>query len=154
MAEMVRYALAVFVVLHGLVHLLYFGQSARLLELQAGMDWPDHSWALSQLASSGAIRGLASAVCLLAAAGFVAAGVGVFADVGWWRGALGGAAALSTAAWILLWDASPVNLSGQHRAHVIGQLHGGKRLNSALEGRVGFLVADCAGLLLKRHCDR
>ena len=43
---MLRFILSVFIVLHGLVHLLYFGQSRRLFELQPGMAWPE-SWRLS-----------------------------------------------------------------------------------------------------------
>ncbi len=31
--------IGLFLALHGVVHLLYFGQSAQLLELQAGMVW-------------------------------------------------------------------------------------------------------------------
>ena len=113
MAEIARYVLAAFVVLHGLVHLLYFGQSARFFQLQQGMDWPDQSWALSQFASSGTIRGAASAACVLAAAGFVVAGAGLFADATWWRGMLAVAAAFSTTMWILFWDASASELSSQ-----------------------------------------
>jgi hypothetical protein len=43
--------LGLFLILHGLVHLLYLGQSARLFELRSGMVWPDHSWAFAWLAS-------------------------------------------------------------------------------------------------------
>ena len=35
-----RFVFGVFIVLHGLVHLLYFGQSARYFELKPGMVWP------------------------------------------------------------------------------------------------------------------
>ncbi len=34
--------------LHGLVHLLYFGQSLRFFELQPDMIWPDNSWLFSK----------------------------------------------------------------------------------------------------------
>jgi hypothetical protein len=34
---MLRFIIGVFIVLHGLVHLLYFGHSRRLFELQPGM---------------------------------------------------------------------------------------------------------------------
>ena len=43
----------VFLMLHGLVHLLYLGQSQRFFELQPGMTWPDgpgrsrDSWAMA-----------------------------------------------------------------------------------------------------------
>jgi hypothetical protein len=44
-----RFRLGIFLVLHGLVHLLYFGQSARYFELKPGMTWPDGAWAFSRL---------------------------------------------------------------------------------------------------------
>ncbi len=34
----------VFLILHGLVHLLYAGQALRYFELRPGMTWPDASW--------------------------------------------------------------------------------------------------------------
>ncbi len=46
---MVRILFGIFIVLHGLVHLLYFGQSARYFELQPGMVWPNGSWVVSKL---------------------------------------------------------------------------------------------------------
>jgi hypothetical protein len=38
---MLRLAFSVFIVLHGLVYLLYFGQSRKFFELQPGLLWPD-----------------------------------------------------------------------------------------------------------------
>jgi hypothetical protein len=46
---MIRIMIGVFMVLHGGVHLLYFGQSARYFDLKAGMLWPDSAWAFSKL---------------------------------------------------------------------------------------------------------
>ncbi len=37
---MLRFIAGAFIVLHGLVHLLYAGQSRRLFELRPGMVWP------------------------------------------------------------------------------------------------------------------
>ncbi|MFL7868087.1 MAG: hypothetical protein AB8I58_04625, partial [Anaerolineales bacterium] len=82
---MLRFVVSVFFVLHGLVHLLYLGQSRRLFELQSGMTWPDGSWAFSKLLGDETTRLLAGILLILAAVGFVAAGVGVFAGQGWWR---------------------------------------------------------------------
>ena len=97
-------ATGVFLVLHGLVHLLYLGQSARLFELQPGLVWPDGSWAFSKLLGYEANRTLASVSCALAAIGFVAGGIGVFATQGWWRSAVVGSAAFSAVILILFWD--------------------------------------------------
>jgi len=35
-----NFILGIFFILHGLVHLLYAGQSLRLFELRPGMTWP------------------------------------------------------------------------------------------------------------------
>ena len=40
---MLKIFFAVFLILHGLVHLLYLGQSAGTFELQPGLNWPDGS---------------------------------------------------------------------------------------------------------------
>jgi hypothetical protein len=82
---MLQSILGVFIVLHGLVHLLYFGQSRRLFELQPGMAWPDGSWVFARLLGADATRWLASAACILAALGFVAGGAGIFIGQAWWR---------------------------------------------------------------------
>ena len=102
---MLRIVIGIFFVLHGLVHMLYFGQSQRLFELQAGMVWPDGSWAFSRLFGAEGTRLLASLACVLAAAAFVAGGTGVFAGQAWWRPAVVGAAAFSAVVFILFWDA-------------------------------------------------
>ncbi len=93
-----------FLVLHGLVHLLYLGQSWRVFELQPGLAWPDSSWALSGLVGNEATRLLASIACALAAIGFVAGGAGVLLRQPWWRPVVVGSAAFSAAIFILLWD--------------------------------------------------
>ncbi len=77
---MLRIAFGVFSILHGLVHRLYFGQSARYFELQPDMTWPDGAWAFSKLLGDDAIRTLASAACILAALGFVIGGIGIVAQ--------------------------------------------------------------------------
>lgn len=46
---MLRFILGIFIVLHGLVHLLYAAHSRRLVELRPEMIWPDGSWAFSKL---------------------------------------------------------------------------------------------------------
>jgi hypothetical protein len=93
-----------FFVLHGLVHLLYFGQSARYFELQPGMVWPDGSWMFSRLLGDGTTRNLASALLVLAALIFVAGGIGIFARQSWWRPVILAAAVFSSLIYLLLWD--------------------------------------------------
>jgi hypothetical protein len=99
-----RIVFAVFIVLHGLVHLFYFGQSRRLFELQTGMVWPDGSWVFSRLLGDQTTRSLASVCCVVAAAGFVIGGVGILAKQGWWRPAVVGSAAFSAVLFALFWD--------------------------------------------------
>lgn len=108
---MLKFIVGLFIVLHGLVHLLYFGQSRRLFELQPGMVWPDGSWAFSKLLGEGATRWLASIACVLAALGFVAAGIAIFVGQSWWRPAVVGAAAFSAAIFVLFWDGGLQNLA-------------------------------------------
>ena len=101
---MIRVFAGVFLLLHGLVHLLYLGQSARRFELQPGMTWPDGSWSFSsQLGDDGA-RTLASILLILAAVGFLIGGVGVFFGQSWWRTAVVASAAFSGVLYILFWD--------------------------------------------------
>jgi len=94
----------IFIVLHGLVHLLYFGQSAGYFELQPGMLWPDGSLILSRLLSDTTSRNLASILLVLAAAIFVAGGIGIFAKHVWWRPTIVVAAVFSSIIYLLFWD--------------------------------------------------
>ena len=110
---MLRIVVAVFVVLHGLVHLLYVGQSLRLFELQPGLVWPDGSWVFSRLLGDEGTRLLTSACCVLAAMGFVAGGIGLLARQAWWRPVVVGAAAFSAAMLLVLWDGQMQRLDDQ-----------------------------------------
>ena len=101
---MIRIIFGVFILLHGLVHLLYFGQSARYFELQPGMVWPDGSWAFSRFVGDATTRNLASLLLILAAIGLVAGGIGILARQAWWRPALVSAAVFSTFLYVLFWD--------------------------------------------------
>jgi len=93
-----------FFILHGLVHLLYSAQSLRQFELLPGMVWPDDSWAFSKLLGDNLTRWLAGIVCLAAAGGFMAGGLGVILDQAWWQPIIVGAAVFSSIIFVLLWD--------------------------------------------------
>ena len=110
---MVKVIFGVFMVLHGLVHLLYVGQSQRVFELQPGMVWPDGSWAFSGLVGDETGRKLASLLLVLAAIGFVIGGAGIFVRLSWWRVVIVGAAILSTALYILFWNGTLQNVDDQ-----------------------------------------
>jgi hypothetical protein len=102
--SMLRIVIGVFMVLHGLVHLLYFGQARRLFEVQPGLVWPDGSWAFSKLLGEEATRWLAGICCVLAAIGFVGGGIGIFVGQAWWRPLVVASAAFSAAIFVLFWD--------------------------------------------------
>jgi uncharacterized membrane protein YphA (DoxX/SURF4 family) len=110
---MLRVAFGVFIVLHGLVHLLYSGQARRLFELQAGMVWPDNSWAFSKLLGDEPTRTLASIAMIVAAVAFVAGGAAVLLKGAWWRPALVSAAGFASVVFVLLWDGRFQNLDNK-----------------------------------------
>lgn len=106
-------ALGIFMVLHGLVHLLYFGQSGRYFELQEGMVWPDGSWVFSRLLSDESTRALAGIACVIAAIGFVAGGIGLFAEQEWWRPVIITVAVFSIIFYVLFWDGTMQHMDDQ-----------------------------------------
>lgn len=106
-----RFIIGIFLVLHGLVHLLYAAHSQRLLELRPQMDWPDGSWAFSRLLGDEATRLLASISYVLAAIGFVAGGMGMLVRQAWWRPTAVAAAACSAAIVLLFWDGEKQRLA-------------------------------------------
>ena len=101
---MIRILFGIFVILHGLVHLLYSGQSTRRFELQPGMVWPDGSWVFSRFLGTDAVRNLGGVLLILAAIGLVASGIGILLGQGWWRNVTIGSAVFSAVTFILLWD--------------------------------------------------
>jgi len=110
---MLRFVVGAFIVLHGLVHVLYFGQSWRLFELRPEMVWPEGSWAFSKLLGDETTRLLASISCILAAIGFVAGGTAILVGQAWWRPVVVGAAAFSAVVFILFWDGTTQKLDDQ-----------------------------------------
>jgi hypothetical protein len=101
---MLRFLFGAFIVLHGMVHLLYLGHSRRLFELSPRMVWPEGSWAFSKFLGNEATRLLASISCGLAAIGLVAGGTGILLKQSWWHPVLVGSAAFSGVIFILFWD--------------------------------------------------
>ena len=108
-----KYIFGIFIILHGLVHLLYYGQSARYFELKTGMLWPDGSWVFSRFLGNEIVRNLASISLILAALGFIVGGVGILAGQTWWRAVVVGAATFSSILYILFWDGRMQNLDAQ-----------------------------------------
>jgi hypothetical protein len=104
---------SVFLALHGLVHLLYIAQSARIFELKPGMTWPAGSWAFSKVLGDNATRTLASTFCVLVAAGFLMGAVALLSSQSWWQRPVVASAGVSAALFILCWNGQLQNIDGQ-----------------------------------------
>ena len=100
----------VFLILHGLVHLLYAGQCLRIFELQPGMLWPDGSWAFSPILGNETARSLALPLLVTTAIAFVVGGAGALLARPWWHMVVLSATVLSTIVFILYWDVAWQNL--------------------------------------------
>ncbi len=111
--------LGIFIILHGLVHWLYFGQSNRYFTLKAEMTWPSGSWAFSHLMAESSLRYIASGLIALAGIGFMASGIGVLTNQAWWRMILISSSMLSAIIYILFWNGSMQNLDGQGLVGII-----------------------------------
>jgi hypothetical protein len=101
---MLKIIFGIFIILHGLVHMLYFGQSGRYFEMAPGMVWPDGAWAFSRLLGQAGTRNLASILLVLATLAFVVGGVGLFAKQAWWRPVVIGATGFSSVLYLLFWN--------------------------------------------------
>ncbi len=110
---MFRIVFGIFIVLHGLVHLLYAGQSTRYFELNPGMLWPDDSWAFSRLLGNEVARNLTSISLILVAIGLIAGGTGILLSQAWWRPVVVGATAFSSIVYIFSWNGRMQNLDAQ-----------------------------------------
>lgn len=110
---MTRVIFGIFIILHGLVHLLYFGQSLRYFELQSGMVWPDDSWLFSGHLEIPVIRTLIAIWCSLVGAGFIISGIGFFLLTGWWCELLMLSALWSVSLFVVSWNGHLYKLDDQ-----------------------------------------
>jgi hypothetical protein len=94
----------IFFMAHGMVHLLYAGQSRRYFYLKPGMIWPDGSWTFSKLIGDESTRLLAAVMLALTAFGFIFAGAALLFRQAWWHPTVIASAAFSTLIFFLLWD--------------------------------------------------
>jgi hypothetical protein len=109
----------VFIILHGLVHLLYFGQSNHYFELKPGMTWPAGSWALSSMLNDNAVRLVVSIFLVLAGFGFIGGGIGILFNLAWRRPLIIATAVLSALVFSLFWNGRMQNLDGQGMVGVL-----------------------------------
>ena len=110
---MLRLVLGIFMVLHGIVYLLYLGQSVRRFELSPGMVWPDGSWSLGRVFGQDATRVVAGIACGVAAIGFAAGGIGILATQDWWRTVVVAAAVFGAILAVVFWDGKLRELPNQ-----------------------------------------
>ena len=110
---MLRVIIGILYILHGLVHLLYFGHSRRAFEMKPGMLWPDGAWAFSRFLGNDSIRSIAGIACVIAAALFVAGGIGLLGKLQIWRPVIVSAAVFSSILFILFWNGTFHNMDGQ-----------------------------------------
>ncbi len=103
----------IFLILHGLIHLLYFGQAGQFFELKPGFDWPAGSWVFSNFIEASTSRYLACILLVVAGLGFVAGGIGFLATQPWSRTVVIASAIFSVVVFILLWNGTAHNLDGQ-----------------------------------------
>ncbi|MCA9910972.1 MAG: hypothetical protein KC519_20095 [Anaerolineae bacterium] len=102
---MLNTVVGIFLVLHGLVHLLYFGLSRQLFSLEPPLvGWPERSWAFSSVLGDVNTRLLATVLYGVATILFVVGGVGVLARVSWWSPLVVIAAVFASAITVLFWD--------------------------------------------------
>ncbi len=104
---------AVFIILHGLVHFIYFGHSAGFFELKPGLSWPDGSWVFSHFVADQSARFLVSSLLVLAGLGFISGGLGILFRQPWWSPTIIITATLSCLIFILFWNRRMQNLDGQ-----------------------------------------
>ena len=110
---MLRYITGGFLILHGLVHLLYFGQSWRIFQLQPGLLWPDGSWVFSRLLGNDPTRVVASFSLVMAAIGLAVGGIAILLGQAWWQPLVIGSLIFSSLLYIAMWNGRIERLSDQ-----------------------------------------
>lgn len=110
---MARIIIGVFILLHGLVHILYVGHSQGLFEIASNMKWPESSWLLAKSLDVKSIQAITGAVMAAAALLFLVTGAGLISSRAWWRPLLIATLAFSSLGYILFWDGKMQRLSDQ-----------------------------------------
>jgi hypothetical protein len=98
---MLKLALALIVLGHGLGHVLFLAPSLRVA------DWAGqsaHSWALTGTLGDGVARGIAAVIWTVSIALFIAAVAGWLTDASWWRAATVAGSVVSIVGIVLFWD--------------------------------------------------
>ena len=96
--------IGIFIIFHGLVHLIYMGQSWRFFEMRKGMKWPDDSWFYSRFMGNKSTRLLAGILCFATTCLYVISGIGLLINKLWWHEYAISAIILSSFVYVIFWD--------------------------------------------------
>jgi hypothetical protein len=116
---LVKIIFGIFLILHGVVHLLYMGQSTRLFELTPGLIWPDGAVLLSKLFTTETVRLIATVSLIISAAGFIVGGILFFFDQSWWKTIIIAISIFSSILYLISWDG---NMQSIHDKGAVGIL--------------------------------
>jgi hypothetical protein len=94
----------IFLLFHGMVILLFAGQSWGWFELRPEMTWPQESWLLSRIFGKEGLRLVATTLLVIAALGFAAGGMGLFFQADWWRTVTAVPAIFSSLLYFIFWN--------------------------------------------------
>lgn len=106
-------AIGLLALLHGLIHLLYFGHSQRYFELTEGFRWPENSWLLSPLTGVKTLLTAAGVLLLVSALLLGASGAAYLFRQPWGDLALTAGALWSSLTYLVLWDGKGRRLPDQ-----------------------------------------
>lgn len=95
--------LAIFTVLHALVHMLYVGQLFNWFKLPGGR-YGDESWLLGDQLQQKPLRGWFIATMILCMVGFLLSAIGILGEQSWWHGMLIASAGVSSLLFVAGWN--------------------------------------------------
>ena len=99
-----KFIVGVFLILHGLVHILYGVQALKVWELTPGLKWPGDSWIFWKIASKKVIEIFASVFCFSASSLFIYSGIFHFATNDFPTKLLWLTCIISTVMFIVFWN--------------------------------------------------
>jgi hypothetical protein len=110
---MLQTVIGLLAVLHGGIHLLYFGHSQRYFELVEGFRWPENSWVLSTLTGVKTLLTTAGVLLLVSGLLLGASGAAYLFRLSWRELALTAGALWSSLTYLMLWDGKGRQLPDQ-----------------------------------------
>lgn len=110
---MLQTVIGLLAVLHGGIHLLYFGHSQRYFELVEGFRWPEDSWLLSPLTGVKTLLTAAGVLLLVSGLLLGASGAAYLFRLSWSELALTAGALWSSLTYLMLWNGTGRQLLDQ-----------------------------------------